>query len=91
MSGGIRFGPVNVAHVEAVFRSSEDASAVATLARWIPAFLQLKGPENFPGVLVETMENFTVYASGRRAVLSFRIPEDKVRALVEKWKHRPIE
>jgi hypothetical protein len=58
------------------------------LARWIPGLVQLNGPERPPGVFVEAIENLTVYANGRRAVLSVRMPEDKLRSLTEKWKAR---
>jgi hypothetical protein len=89
VSGGVRFGAVTEVYVEAVFRNPEDASAVARLARWLPGLVQLKGA--YLGPFVEAMENFTVHASGQRAFLSVRIPEDKLRELAEKGKGRVID
>jgi len=90
ISGGIRFGSINELHLEAVFRSPEDASAVATLARWLPGILQVQGSDSPVSVLVDAVENFTVHADGQRASISLWIPEEKARALIEARKARQV-
>ncbi len=91
ISLGIRFGQVDEFHVEAVFRTAEDASAVATLARWLPGLLQLGTRALGPPLFVNAMEGFTVLADGRRVTLSARLPEDQARVVMEKWHSRLVE
>jgi hypothetical protein len=88
ISGGIRFAPVNELYLEAVFRNPEDASAAATLARWLPGILQLQEPYSYRGFLVDTIEDFTAHADGQRARISLRMPDDKVQAGIEAWASR---
>ena len=88
VSGGIRFGPFNELYLEGVFRKPEDASAAATIARWLPGMLQLQRPYDSPGLLVDAIEDVTFHAEGQRAYVSLRIPNNKVEALFEARKLR---
>jgi hypothetical protein len=89
VSGGVRFGAVDELHLEAVFRSADDALAAGTLARWLPGILQLQSSDALTAALVDAMEDFTVYTEGRRTSISLRIPEDKAQKLAEAHR-RPV-
>jgi len=91
ISGGIRFGTINDFHLEVAFRNSEDSWAAATLARWLPGILQLEHPSHHStAILVDAIEDLKIYASGRRVTISWRIPEDKARRLLDTRQSWPV-
>ena len=83
LSGGIRFGAVSELSLEAVFRDPQDASAAATLARWLPGILQLQSSGGVPAVLLGALEDFRVDVYGQRASISLRIRDDEAKSLLE--------
>ena len=84
VSGGIRYGSMIELSFEVVLASADDAAALATLGRWLPAFVQMMPPNRPMARLSELAENFSIRQEGRSAVVSFRLSEQRMRALLEK-------
>lgn len=77
--GGVRLGRVNSITVELTTKDPQDASALATLARWLPELTS--GSPSPESKLVESIENFQTRSSGSTASLSFLLPEAAVKAV----------
>jgi hypothetical protein len=90
-SGGIRFGALNEFHAEALLKAPEDAAAVATLARWVPGFVQLQEPWSVPSRLADIAGDLSIRAEGRSVSISFTLPEREMRELLKTPGRLPAE
>jgi hypothetical protein len=87
ISGGIRFGPSDAVRVEIHTRSAEDAFSLAAIGRWIPGLIQLMQPDDDFSRILDIAEDFDAHAQGKSVVLSFNVPEEKLRDVVKTFNH----
>lgn len=80
---GARFGGATQVNVDAQMATSAEATAVAAIARWLPNWLAWQAPGRFESALIAAIEGFSVHANGRTASLSFTLPDDKVKEILE--------
>lgn len=90
-SGGIRFGALNEFHAEALLKAPEDAAAVASLARWIPGFMQLQEPWSVQSRLADMAGDLSIRAEGGSVSISFTLPETEMRELLKTPGRLPAE
>jgi hypothetical protein len=89
MRAGARFGSVTEAVAELDCKSSDDAIAIATLAKYLPVLLESRG--DLPGMAIELADHITTRAQGSTAMITLSVDERKLDEMLQERKKQLLE
>ncbi|HZT30143.1 MAG TPA: hypothetical protein VFA33_09695 [Bryobacteraceae bacterium] len=86
-SGGVLFGPNVLLTAEAVAATSQDATALADVIRFVASMAQYQARQNNTQVPADLLQNLDVKTAANITTVSLSIPEDRLEQLVHNPPH----
>jgi hypothetical protein len=78
VSGGVRLGAVNEVRVEVLMKTTDDATALAALGRWLPGLVLSQQTLGQQSLIAEVADNLEIRAEGRVVSISLALAERKL-------------
>jgi TonB family protein len=77
-SGGVKLGANEVVSLQAVLQTPQDATALATLLKSLPALAQMGGADTERAAITALLQNLNVSADGPITKISLSVPEAQI-------------
>jgi len=89
-SGGIKFGAIIQISAEAVANSSQNATALADVIRFLGNMVQLNAPAASAAAITSLVQSLSVQTDGNTVKLALAIPEQQLESLVNSAPHGTV-
>jgi TonB family protein len=83
LSGGVKFGANAVLSLQAVSQTDQDAAALATLLKALPAMAQMAGLNGEMASAAALLQNLNVTVDGAVTKISLSIPESQIEQMLQ--------